>query len=164
MKSRIYFVEGEKMNVGMKVVEKIFNFLNKDTADYIWDLRSREQRGFRIDRNGKNVTVEYSSKSYLTMAVGYLLSNEQTEKFSYSQSLKTEKLGAFLDCARNNVAKIENFKNFALNAAFVGYNYLQMYLEDCFELDGEGYFGYMRGRYTAAELKELNEFCDGIGV
>lgn len=152
------------MSVGMKVVETIFNFLKKDVADYTWDLRSREKRGFSIERNGKNVTVEYSSKAYLTMAVGYLLSNEQTESFSYSQSLQTEKLGAFLDCARNNVSKIENFKSFALNSAFVGYNYLQMYLEDCFELDGEGYFGYMRGRYTTAELKELNAFCDAIGV
>ena len=152
------------MSVGMKVVERVFNFLKRDSGDYTWDLRLREQRGFRIDRNGKSVTVEYSSKSYLTMAIGYLLSNEQTEEFSYSQSLQTEKLGAFLDCARNNVSKIENFKSFALNAAFVGYNYLQMYLEDCFELDGEGYFGYMRGRYTTEELKELNEFCDDIGV
>ncbi len=152
------------MNVANNVIETIFKFLKRNTTDYEWELCLREKHGFCIVRNGKSVKIEYSNKAYLTMALGYLLSNEQQQTFSYSQALKTERLGAFLDCARNNVAKIENLKNFALNAAFVGYNYLQLYLEDCFELDGEGYFGYMRGRYTTAELKELNEFCDAIGV
>ena len=30
------------------------------------------------------------------------------------------------------------------------------YTEDIYEVDGEPYFGYMRGSYTKAEMKEID--------
>lgn len=152
------------MKGGREIVNAIFSFLGKDAASFEWELQASEELGFSIERKGKAVKITYSDTFYVTMAVGYLLSNEDKTEFTYTQALCVKRLGAFLDCARNNVAKIQTLKQFALNAAFMGYNHLQLYLEDCFELDGEGYFGYMRGRYTSEELKELNSFCESIGV
>ena len=146
------------------VVKTIFEYLGRDYSAFEWQVEQTALRGFIIEKAGKKIDVRYHTAADLTMAVGYLLSNEEKESFCYKQSLAVDKLGTFLDCARNNVAKISTLKRFALNAAFMGYNHLQLYLEDCFELDGEGYFGYMRGRYTAAELKELDTFCNEIGV
>ena len=145
-------------------IKRIFTCLGRDVSAFEWEIEQTSNRGFIIERAGARVHIQYCALADLTMSVGYLLSNEDRENFRYEQALTVDRLGVFLDCARNNVAKISTLKRFALNAAFMGYNHLQLYLEDCFELDGEGYFGYMRGRYTAAELKELNAFCDGIGV
>ena len=33
---------------------------------------------------------------------------------------------------------------------------MQLYTEDVYEPEGEAYFGYLRGRYTKRELKELD--------
>ena len=48
----------------------------------------------------------------------------------------------------------------------MGLNQLVLYIEDVYELEGYPYFGYMRGRYTKEELKEIDDyaFCFGIEV
>ena len=46
----------------------------------------------------------------------------------------------------------------------MGYNTVQLYTEDTYEADGEPYFGYLRGRYSKAELKELDAYARGIGI
>ena len=64
-----------------------------------------------------------------------------------------------LDCSRNAVMNINAIKNYIDTIASFGYNMIQLYTEDTFEVDNEPYFGYMRGRYTKKELKEINDYC-----
>ena len=73
------------------------------------------------------------------------------------RNMKTiKRLGAMLDCSRNGVYTVETLKRMFSLLGKMGYNYVQLYTEDVYELDGEPYFGYLRGRYTKAEMKELN--------
>ena len=46
-----------------------------------------------------------------------------------------------LDMSRNGVMKPEEVKNFALLLKKMGYNMLQLYMEDVYEVDNEPYFG-----------------------
>lgn len=73
-------------------------------------------------------------------------------------------LGVMLDCSRNAVMKPEVLKQFVDLLAGMGYNMLQLYTEDTYEIPGEPYFGYMRGRYTQRELKEIDAHCREKGV
>ena len=75
-----------------------------------------------------------------------------------------KRFGVMLDMSRNAVMKPEEVKRFAKVLKGFEYNMLQLYMEDVYEVDGEPYFGYMRGRYTKAELKDIVEYCNGIGV
>lgn len=75
-----------------------------------------------------------------------------------------KRFGAMLDCSRNAVMKAEEVKNFASILKSFGYNTLLLYTEDTFEVEGEPYFGYMRGRYSKAEIKDIVAYCKGIGV
>ena len=34
-----------------------------------------------------------------------------------------------------------------------------LYTEDTYEVDGQPYFGYMRGRYSKEEMKEIDDFA-----
>ena len=68
--------------------------------------------------------------------------------------------GVMLDCSRNAVMKVEEIKNFAKILHDFGYNMIQLYTEDTYEIEEEPYFGYMRGRYTKQELKEVVEYCE----
>ena len=43
--------------------------------------------------------------------------------------------------------------------ASLGYNTLLLYTEDTYEVPDEPYFGYMRGRYSQAELRELDAYA-----
>ncbi len=74
------------------------------------------------------------------------------------------KLCVMLDCSRNAVMKPQKVKEFILTVKKFGYNSVMLYLEDTFEVEGEPFFGYMRGGYKKAELKDLALFADKNGV
>ena len=76
----------------------------------------------------------------------------------------TKYFGVMLDMSRNAVMKPQQVKEFALLIRKMGYNMLQLYTEDTYEVDNEEYFGYMRGRYTQEELKDIVAYCESIGV
>lgn len=108
------------------------------------------------------LTIEYSDLSHFYTALGVALGAEGevdcpiTKKFS--------RTGVMIDCARNAVLRPEQAKRMIVTCALLGYDYFELYVEDCFEVDGEPCFGYMRGRFTKQELKELDGFAKIFGV
>ncbi len=73
-------------------------------------------------------------------------------------------LSVMLDCSRNAVPSVEYLKHFIDIISGMGYNELQLYLEDTYEVEGEPYFGYMRGRYNKSEIREIEEYADAHGI
>lgn len=71
---------------------------------------------------------------------------------------------AMLDCSRNGVIKVNRVKDYIDILAKFGYNALELYTEDIFEIEGEPYFGFMRGGYTKKELKELDAYALSKGI
>lgn len=75
-----------------------------------------------------------------------------------------EHFGVMLDMSRNAVMQVSEVKRMIDYLSKMGYNSLMMYMEDTYEIKGEPYFGYMRGRYTAAELKEIDGYAKSRGI
>lgn len=67
--------------------------------------------------------------------------------------------GVMLDCSRNAVMKVSEVKRFIDYIAKMGYNALELYTEDTFEVIDEPYFGYLRGKYTLNELREIDAYA-----
>ena len=78
--------------------------------------------------------------------------------------MKKKTLGIMIDCSRNAVMKPEKVKEFAKLISEMGYNMLQLYTEDTYEIKGEPFFGHMRGRYSQEELKDIDAYCTSVGV
>lgn len=74
------------------------------------------------------------------------------------------KMGIMIDCSRNAVPTVATLKKFIDLMKQLGYNMLMLYTEDTFEVEEQPYFGYMRGRYTLVELKELDDYCYERGI
>lgn len=74
------------------------------------------------------------------------------------------RFGVMIDCSRNAVMTVEQLKKFITIISKMGYNQVHLYMEDTYEVNGESFFGYLRGKYTKEELKELDDFAYGIGV
>ena len=68
-------------------------------------------------------------------------------------------LGYMVDCSRGAVPKVETLKKLITILKDFGYTYIMLYTEDVYEIEGEPYFGYMRGRYSKKEIKEIDDFC-----
>ncbi len=73
-------------------------------------------------------------------------------------------LGVMLDCSRNAVMSTESVKEYADVLKKMGYNTLMLYTEDTYEIDENPLFGYMRGRYSKEELKDIDSYCNSIGI
>lgn len=75
-----------------------------------------------------------------------------------------QRFGAMLDCSRGAVLKVPTVKKLIDALQKMGYNALELYTEDTFEVEGEPYFGYLRGRYTGEEIKEIDEYASAHGI
>ncbi|MBR2377115.1 MAG: beta-N-acetylhexosaminidase [Clostridia bacterium] len=73
-------------------------------------------------------------------------------------------MSVMLDCSRNAVFQPEQVKKFIDYIAKMGYTGLLLYTEDTYEIEGEPYFGHMRGRYTKEELKDIDAYAKSKGV
>ena len=72
--------------------------------------------------------------------------------------------GVMLDCSRNAVMSVGAVKKFIDYISLAGYDTLELYMEDVYEVKNEPYFGYMRGRYSIDELKSIDEYATAKGV
>ncbi len=73
-------------------------------------------------------------------------------------------LGIMIDCSRNAVMTISALKHYVDTVSKMGYDTLMLYTEDTLEIDNEPYLGYMRGRYTKQEIRELDAYCSERGI
>ena len=72
--------------------------------------------------------------------------------------------GTMIDCSRNAVMNVKTLKKWIDLTADLGYNTLCLYMEDTYEVADEPYFGYLRGRYSKEELKEIDEYAKKRGM
>lgn len=72
--------------------------------------------------------------------------------------------GTMLDCSRNAVMTVDAVKRWIDLTAKLGCNTLHLYMEDTYEVDGHPYFGHLRGRYSKAELKQIDAYAAAHGM
>lgn len=75
------------------------------------------------------------------------------------QNRAFEKLGVMIDCSRNAVLKMPAFQRMVDILSSLGYDYIRLYTEDTYEVEGEPFFGYMRGKYTAEEIRAMDAYA-----
>ena len=75
-----------------------------------------------------------------------------------------ETLGVMIDCSRNAVPTVNTLKTMADLLAEMGYNRMELYIEDTYEIKGRPYFGHLRGRYSGSEIKEIDAYAAGRGI
>jgi len=75
-----------------------------------------------------------------------------------------DNFGVMIDMSRNAVMSMDGLKRFLPLLKKMGYNCVMLYTEDTYEVNGEPYFGYMRGRYTKKEMKQIDAFAQSLGI
>ena len=116
-----------------------------------------------VCKDGDIVSVTYQKKNQwfraLTMLPRFLADGKEIH-----ETAKYELLSYMADNSRNAVLNLPSAKKMIRALAAMGYNSMMLYTEDTYELPEYPYFGYMRGRFTAQELKELDDYADSFGL
>jgi hypothetical protein len=121
--------------------------------------------GFVAQGNANGVRVRYGSVSSAFRALGRLLADETSgSKVRISETSALTMRGLMIDCSRNGVMKPEALEAYMRRVALMGVNMIMLYTEDTYEVPGEPYFGYLRGRYTQKELKSIDDYAFSLGI
>jgi hexosaminidase len=73
-------------------------------------------------------------------------------------------LSYMIDCSRNAVPSVAYIKKLVDFMAFLGYDRLLLYTEDTYEIEGRPYWGWMRGRYSRDEIREIDAYASEKGI
>ncbi len=129
-----------------------------------YTITAEQGDGLSVVFNGKNVTITYSAINQFFRGLLLFKKSFNKKGFSLHEDCLYSELGIMVDCSRNAVRSVAHVKEIICRIALMGYNQLQLYTEDTYEVENEPYFGYMRGRYTALELKEIDEYAKSFGI
>lgn len=72
--------------------------------------------------------------------------------------------GVLLCCASNGVMNVASVKRMIDEISKMGYNLLELVVDDVYKIESEPYFGYLRGGYTKAEIQEMDAYAKEHGV
>lgn len=72
--------------------------------------------------------------------------------------------GAHICCASNGVMNVEYVKKMIDCLSKMGYTMLEIGIDDIYKIEGEPYFGYLRGGYSAEEIHEMDEYAKSKGI
>lgn len=154
-----FILDDQGLKKGINELEQILHFAQY--ADLVVSAVKRDKRGFGVRRTGNVIDITYSDRHLFFTALAYSLTEGAGD---IEQSFDFADFGIMLDMARNGVANLKALKRFTAVIACLGYNYVQLYLEDCYQVDNEPYFGYMRGAYSKSEIKEYVAYCACFGI
>ena len=122
----------------------------------------------RLTVEGKDgkISIGYSSVSDycrgIALAIGHLREGEKC--FREEQKRRIRSSGVMLDCSYEGMLTVKALKQYVDYMAAVGLNLLMLYTEDTYEVQKYPQMGYQRGRYTQAELRELDSYALEMGV
>ncbi len=120
--------------------------------------------GLSVEKNGDSGVIGFGDRRALMRAVSVLAEHIDEEVVSVTETPKYNTLSAMPDASRNAVPTVDTLKRFCRILALEGFNALMLYTEDTYEIKKYPYFGHLRGRYTEAELKELDDYANLLGI
>ncbi|MDP2989014.1 MAG: family 20 glycosylhydrolase [Kiritimatiellota bacterium] len=118
----------------------------------------------RIRRTAAAVVVRYGAVAMAMRALSAIMAGLAPRSGELIETAPFTTFGMMLDCSRNAIMKVEYFKKWLRRLTLLGYNMAMLYTADTYEIRGEDYFGYLRGSYTAGELREIDDYAAALGI
>ena len=137
----------------------------KDSASLCGEFKAEKtEKGLKISKTAEGGYIGFCDTRALMRAIGIIAERKNETAFELYEEPKYEILGTMADVSRNAVMTLESVKKLIRLTAISGYNAMMLYTEDTYEIEGYPYFGHLRGRYTAEELRILDDYADALGI
>lgn len=120
--------------------------------------------GLSVEKKEHGAVLQWEKRVQLYRAFSLLCEHWDEPHFAKSETPCFETLGIMLDVSRNAVLRTDALKDIFNKMALMGIDLGMMYTEDTYEIPEQPYFGWMRGRYSIAELRELDDYADSLGI
>ena len=148
-----------------EIVAEYPDRFDKDSAAVTFQQDAAMQDGgLSASRSSGSIEVRYGRKVDAFRALGRLLGETGDDGSDFSETPLFDMLGIMIDVSRNGVINPDAAKAMMRRCALMGINTIMLYAEDTYEVPGEPFFGYLRGRYTHEEMKSLDDYADALGI
>lgn len=149
----------------LAILGKRFGF-SKDLGGRTIEAEQADGRLLMVDADDKKIVIKAPSKAAFFRGISWAAMKEKNNIISFhkEEEIQFDFNGLMLDCSRNGVTSISYTKEMIERLAMMGHNVMMLYMEDVYEVDGEPYFGYLRGKYSKEELKELDSYANMFGI
>ena len=154
----------EELSEGLALCARVRGFSLAD--DGICVTAQKIEEGLSVSGDLGAYTIGYSRKSEFFRALAQLVGHlEQGKKAVLIRENGAFQLcGGMIDCSRNAVPRVERLEELFATMAMMGMNCVMLYTEDTYEVEGYPYFGYRRGKYSAQELRHLDQVACTLGM
>ncbi|MCD8379243.1 MAG: beta-N-acetylhexosaminidase [Lachnospiraceae bacterium] len=115
-----------------------------------------------LHRDGK-IYLGWERPVHFYRALSFLQDALQENEYERRETPCFE-TGVMFDVSRNAVIRPDVMRRLLLRMAFMGMDAAMLYTEDTYEVEGEPYIGYMRGRYSTKELRDMDDFASVLGI
>ena len=118
-----------------------------------------------IVRSNDGSSIRFSDPFYFYRGLAIFISEAAEGKdLHIVEPARIKHVGFLLDVSRNAAPTVDTLKRFIRISAMMGINFMMLNLEDMYPLPGVPKFGYMRGRYSAEELREVDDYAFMFGI
>ncbi|MDE6373228.1 MAG: beta-N-acetylhexosaminidase [Clostridia bacterium] len=119
--------------------------------------------GYSVKRDKSGTKIVCANNVQLAKALVEIKKHGSAE-FSLAGNSAFTAAGPMFDVSRNGVLKVSTVKKLIRLSALMGYNTFMLYMEDVYPVDGRPYFGYLRGRYSKRDLREIDGYAAEFGI
>ncbi|GAA3406421.1 beta-N-acetylhexosaminidase [Paenibacillus hodogayensis] len=124
------------------------------------------EQGTEGDPAGE-ATISFSRTIHFYRGLGLMIEALRggLESFDIRETPQFAMNGPMFDVSQGNaVMKTETVKRFIRYMAVMGLDMFMLYTEDSYDVKEQPYFGYMRGRYSRDEIRELDDYAYLFGI
>jgi hexosaminidase len=125
--------------------------------------RHGSEESWRIE-GGPGAGIGYARPIDAFRALGRVFGLDALPGQSEGETAAFTMLGAMIDVSRNGVLTVRAAKSLLCRFALMGINTVLLYTEDVYQVEGEPFWGYLRGAYGEEELRELDGFAADLGI
>lgn len=118
----------------------------------------------QVTKNGNEAQIVYGRRVELFRGLGLLAEYQKEENYSTTQPARFAMTGTLVSCSHNGVMKPEAVRQYIRYMALMGLDTVMLYTRDTYEIPEYPYFGYMRGRYSQKELREMDDYAYSYGI
>lgn len=158
-----FFGEVSPLLDGIRILSEDYGF---ECCENGIPVEVKAADGLYVSFDDEKASIGYSKPCEFFRALGIFLQKTSAgeKTFSVSEKARFDTCGAMVDLSHGALMTVDAIKSVLRKMAMMGLNMFMLYREECYYVPGYKYFGYMRGRHTDAQIKEIDDYAYQLGI
>lgn len=148
---------------GLQILAPDYGF---ELCDDGMTVTAEKGDGVYVSCNGSEAKIIYDRECEFFRALGHLIQNlsKGNNVFEIKETRYFDTCGGMTDLSHGALLTVDAIKSCLRKMAMMGLNMFFLYREESYYIPEYEYFGYMRGRHTDEQIKEIDDYAAKLGI